>query len=324
MLKPQLDSNNYLNENEIGLNRDIDNTIFLMNFELMNLCDNKNLQILDLSNEINGKFINISNLIMEKTNILKEHIKNDYLNFISDEIISKFDDFYWDVKMRCEKYNEHISEFKKTIFDIFKINGSFDKLKDLLSLFDSKNHKGKDVLFNQPFFIKMNDLSSLKSDRSSRNLFKPHGKTRSSSKKRFIRQNSQNSSLKEKEIKKKEKNKINKLLNKGDDRYNRRKLNNICTKNGMRRSNSNLFDKNKTLNSSNNTLYKSKDDIVLDQRILQRFFAYSIIDFYSKNFKIINFNDDTNCEACDSQNIYYINYKRDEFNNNSNTKRKKC
>lgn len=36
-----------------------------MNFELMNLCDNKNLQILDLSNQINNK---------------KEYIKNNKRN----------------------------------------------------------------------------------------------------------------------------------------------------------------------------------------------------------------------------------------------------
>ena len=150
---------NYLNDNEIGPNRDMDNTIFLMNFELMNLCDNKNLQILEISNEINNKIANISNKIEEKTNFLKNEIKNNYLDFDTKNLTSKFDDFYWDIKMRCEKYNEHISHFKDIILDIYRRNGSFDKLKDLLSLFDSKNHKGKDVLFNQQFFIKMNDLS---------------------------------------------------------------------------------------------------------------------------------------------------------------------
>ena len=268
----------YLNNNEIGPNRDIDNTIFLMNFELMNLCDNKNLQILDESNDINRKILNISNLIVKKTNSIKEIIKNDYLNFISDEIISKFDDFYWDVKMRCEKYNQHISQFKNTIYDIYKRNGSFDKLKDLLSLFDSKNHKGKDVLFNQPFFIKMNDLSSLKSDKSSKNLFKPHGKTRNASKNKFNRQNSQNSSMKAKEIKTNEKSKVNNLVNKVNDKNTNKIMNNIDSKNGMRRSNSNLFGKNET-NPINKSLYNDKDNIILDQRILQRFFAYSIIDF---------------------------------------------
>ena len=52
-----------INENEIGPNRDIENTVFLMNFELMNLCDNKNLQILEISNNINRKIKDMSKLI---------------------------------------------------------------------------------------------------------------------------------------------------------------------------------------------------------------------------------------------------------------------
>ena len=43
-----------VNENDTGPNRDLENTVFLMNFELMNLCDNKNLQIANISNNING------------------------------------------------------------------------------------------------------------------------------------------------------------------------------------------------------------------------------------------------------------------------------
>ena len=61
-----------VNENEVGPNRDIENTIFLMNFELMNLCDNKNLQILDISNNINNKIKNMSKLIEDNTNLFKK------------------------------------------------------------------------------------------------------------------------------------------------------------------------------------------------------------------------------------------------------------
>ena len=319
----------YLNDNEIGPNKDIDNTIFLMNFELMNLCDNKNLQILDISNEINNKISNISNIIEQKTNLLIEKIKNDYLNFGPNGIISKFDDFYWDIKIRCEKYNEHIQQFKNTIFDIYKRNGSFDKLKDLLSLFDSKNHKGKDVLFNQEFFIKMNDLSNLKSDKfkNSKNLFKSHGKIRSTSKNKIYKQTSQNISMKSKDSKSNEKMKIrNNLINKGIDKYNNKYSNNNETKNSIKRSNSNLYSKSNTLiNSLNDSLIIDKDNIILDQRILQRFFAYSILDFYSKYFKIINLDDDNNCDSYDIYNIYNRNKNDDENNRlkKKNTENKK-
>ena len=162
-----------------------------MNFELMNLCDNKNLQITEISNNINDKIVNMSKLIENNTNEFIQSLKTNYLSFNS-EIIQKFDDFYWDVKVRCEKYSEHISEFQNTIYDIYKKNGCLDKLKDLLSLFDSKNNKGKDVLFNQQFFIKMNDLSSLNTDvvkNMAKKIYISNGKIRTTSKGRFSPKN---------------------------------------------------------------------------------------------------------------------------------------
>ena len=32
------------------------------------------------------------------------------LNFKENSIIPKFDDFYWDIKIRCEKINENIDK----------------------------------------------------------------------------------------------------------------------------------------------------------------------------------------------------------------------
>ena len=321
---------NYLNDNEVGPNRDMDNTIFLMNFELMNLCDNKNLQILEISNEINNKITNISNKIKQNTLYLKEEIKNKYLDFDTENLTSKFDDFYWDIKIRCQKYNEHISNFKDTIYDIYKRNGSYDKLKDLLSLFDSKNHKGKDVLFNQQFFIKMNDLSSLEKNKTiSNSFFKAHGKKRSNSKK-MLRQNSQNNTMKSKGSKINDKtymnNNINKI-NKGIDKYNNKNVNNSDYKHIMKRNNSNLFGNNisriNSLNTFNNAIILDKNNIVLDQRVLQRFFAYSILDFYSKYFKIINYDDDTNYETIDIHNIYNKNDNNNNKKESSNKSKSK-
>ena len=117
-----------INDNDIGPNRDLENTVFLMNFELMNLCDNKNLQITEISNNINDKIVNMSKLIENNTNEFIQSLKTNYLSFNS-EIIQKFDDFYWDVKVRCEKYSEHISEFQNTIYDIYKKNGCLDKFE---------------------------------------------------------------------------------------------------------------------------------------------------------------------------------------------------
>ena len=59
----------------------------------------------------------MSTLIENNTNEFIESLKKNYLSF-DDEIVQKFDDFYWDIKVRCEKYSDHIIQFQNTIYDI--------------------------------------------------------------------------------------------------------------------------------------------------------------------------------------------------------------
>ena len=298
-----------INENEIGPNKDIENTVFLMNFELMNLCDNKNLQILDISNNINNKIKEMSKLIEEDTKSFTEHIKKNLFSF-DNEIIAKFDDFYWDIKVRCEKYTEHINQFQNTIYDIYKRNGCLDKLKDLLSLFDSKNNKGKDVLFNQQFFIKMNDLSSLNTDvvkNMAKKLYLSNGKIRTTSKNRFTSKsrfvNTGTQSEKKEESKKSStkmlgKTKSNNLMNKGSN-------DNINDNNNKEETK--LDNKKGQINISKiNPSIPKKENIILNQRLIQRFYAYSVLDYYSKYFKVNTDNQDTDV---DEENNIYMNNK---------------
>ena len=139
-------------------NVDLENTVFLMNFELMNLCDNKNLDVLDSINAIKSRINDYSSLVDTRTANIENEIEH-YLDI--DYALEKFDDFYWDVKLRANKYNEHIAQFRTSVFDIFKRNGNFEKLKDLLEIFDSKHKKGKDVLFNQEFFLNNTESNRL-------------------------------------------------------------------------------------------------------------------------------------------------------------------
>ena len=320
-----IDRYNYLKSNEIGDNKDLDNTIFIMNFELMNLCDNKNLQILDLSNQINKKIKNISNGINQTTEYMKEEIKKNYLNFKENSIMPKFDDFYWDIKIRCEKFNENIDKFKETICDIYKRTGSLDKLKDLLSFFDSKNKKGKDVLFNQQYFLKSKDLPNLEPDIGkimSKKLNKSFGKVRSTSKSKFNGQYSQTgSSIKTREIANSRDKIMLRNKQNGIDKYN---------KYGFRTMNSDSKLETKTINANvhredyntlNAELFNyntNKDNIILNQRVLQRFFAYFVLDFYSKYFKLIKPNKSENEFLEENpENIYY------QSNQNKNSSKKK-
>jgi hypothetical protein len=315
-----IDRYNYLKNNDISDNKDLDNTIFLMNFELMNLCDNKNLQILDLSNQINTKIKNISNLISQTTNNMLQEFKTNYLNFKENGIVLKFDDFYWDIKIRCEKFNENINRFKETIFDIYKRNHSFDKLKDLLSFFDSKNKKGKDVLFNQQYFIKSNDLTSLNNNMAKlmqQKLNKSLGKIRSNSKNKFNGHYSNTASTFKTRDNANSKDKVLLRNNQnGIDKYTKYgyKTMNSDSKIDLKTINTNInLDAFNTLNSENLNQITKKDDVILNQRVLTRFFAYFVMDFYSKYFKLIkpsedennNNNKDNNNYPEDSENIYY-------------------
>ena len=288
-----------INDNDIGPNRDLENTVFLMNFELMNLCDNKNLQITEISNNINDKIANMSKLIENNTNEFIQSLKTNYLSF-NNEIIQKFDDFYWDVKVRCEKYSEHISQFQNTIYDIYKKNGCLDKLKDLLSLFDSKNNKGKDVLFNQQFFIKMNDLSSLSTDvvkSMAKKIYISNGKIRTTSKGRFSPKTNLTSVSEKKEETKKEETQKSESKPLSPNRNENSEIKKPIS--------SYLLKKN-----LNNTLPR-KENIILNQRLIQRFYAYSVLDFYSKYFKI---HLDAQSTELDEENNIYLN--KDIYDNN--------
>ena len=320
-----IDRYNYLKSNEIGDNRDIDNTIFIMNFELMNLCDNKNLQILDLSNQINNKKKNISKIIKETTNYMLEEFKTKYLNFNENSIIPKFDDYYWDVKIRCEKFNENIARFKETISDIYKRIGTFDKLKDLMSFFDSKNKKGKDVLFNQQYFIKMNDLPNLNSNMAklmSKKLNKSLGKIRSTSKNKINGQYSNTASTFKTKDNLNSRDKILRNDKNGIDKYSQygyKTLNSdskIDTK--TMNVNTNLATFN-TLNNEKTTPILKKEDVTLNQRVLQRFFAYFVLDFYSKYFKLIKPTENENMYNQEEEENIYI--KSNQLKNGGDKKK---
>ena len=320
-----IDRYNYLKSNEIGDNRDIDNTIFIMNFELMNLCDNKNLQILDLSNQINNKKKNISKIIKETTNYILEEFKTKYLNFNENSIIPKFDDYYWDVKIRCEKFNENIARFKETISDIHKRIGTFDKLKDLMSFFDSKNKKGKDVLFNQQYFIKMNDLPNLNSNMAklmSKKLNKSLGKIRSTSKNKINGQYSNTASTFKTKDNLNSRDKILRNDKNGIDKYSQygyKTLNSdskIDTK--TMNVNTNLATFN-TLNNEKTTPILKKEDVTLNQRVLQRFFAYFVLDFYSKYFKLIKPTENENMYNQEEEENIYI--KSNQLKNGGDKKK---
>ena len=250
---------NIILNNENG-NIDLENTIFLMNFEIMNLCDNKNLDVLENINLIKYKINNYNNLVVKKT----ENKINEIKYFLDEDInIEKFDDLYWDVKLRINKYNEHIFKFQKLISDVYKKSGNLEKVNDMLDIFDSKNKKGKEVIFNQEYF--MNNVNNYN--------MKIKQKTRKNSKNKIHspKRNMSHSRSKTNIYN------IN-SINKEKECLTSRSNVNIISKNNN--SSVNIFNTNNVIHIIN----IPPDEIMLDNRIIQKFFAYSIYGLYSKFF----------------------------------------
>lgn len=132
-------------------NMDVLNTIFLMNFELMNLCDNKNLKVISTINSLKSNLEKYKQDISEKANSVKaeiEKIPND--TFIER---NKFDDFYWDVQQRITLYEKHINNIKMTVANSFNNTGDYSYLEEIVQLLDSKNKRGIDYIFNQAIHL---------------------------------------------------------------------------------------------------------------------------------------------------------------------------
>ena len=293
-----IDLNNkmLLEDNKIIQNRDLENTVFLMNFELMNLCDNKNLQVLDMINETKYKISLYIRNIQQKMNYITKELDNF---FDLNSFLTKYDDYYLDVKLRTKKYNEFIDKFKSILKEIIKKNGNLDKLKDFVELFDSKNKKGKDILFNQEYFTNYNNLNA------SQNKIDSNQKSRGNSKGKVKKY--KNSANSPKALIEKKNNQFSQLnvrcltynigIKNTRDNYKHKgnNVNNYKTikfnaKNKIYAHDSFIRD-NKLTNSFHKTYSQIKvnndncEDIILNQRIIQRFFAYSIYDLFSKCFK---------------------------------------
>ena len=83
-----------------------------MNFEIMNLCDNKNLDVLETINIIKYKINNYNTLVEKRTENKITEIKT----FLDEDFnLEKFDDLYWDVKLRIK-----LIQFKKLFLKFIK------------------------------------------------------------------------------------------------------------------------------------------------------------------------------------------------------------
>ena len=321
----QNEINNDYDENKEIKNKDLENTIFLMNFELMNLCDNKNLQVLDCINEMNYKINQLNKNFEEKKIIFSKEINN---LFDLSTCIFKFDDYYLDIKIRTKKYNDFINNFKTVLSGVIKKNGNLDKLKDLIGIYDSKNKKDKNIFYNQNYFKNYNNLkiSHNKNTSEKKSKSKSPQKTKLNSKKKSVKsQNYLNSPklLMDKKSNVGSKPNIRCLTYNSNKNMNKKSRDSCDKQRGKHNSyisNNKIYSKNKKLQNSfanTNCIHKSYsqlfdknekiDDIILNKRIIQRFFAYCIFDLFYKNF-----NNNINNQTTDINNNNNLN-KNNEY-----------
>ena len=345
-------NNNNIEQPEIFNNLDIENTIFIMNFDLMNLCDSKNLQVLDKINELTNKINSINDNLEKKTNELIDIINNYYNLEINNE---RYEDFYYDIKIRIQKYSQIIKQFQETISDIIIKNGNIDKIKELLDIFDSKNKKNKDIIFHQSFFL--NDNNQIENNSTPR-LTSSNEKEKE--KERKINNSKSNNYLLNSNNKEDNKNNNNLKVNlysnkKQNNSNNKNNINNLSSRSAKKIINNKknktdkiLFSPNKNKSNKFNNLFPSKlsenkgntnfntilsnrtissnkiniEDIILNNRIIQRFFAYSISDFYNQNILLDNSNLKKDEDIQNNKNLKKNNKLINTKTNFSNSKNK--
>ena len=333
-------------------NRDIENAVFLLNFELMNLCETKNLENIYYIKTIK-KRIELFN-----TKIQSELDKdmNTIFKFINLETKPEkyIENKYWDVEIRTKKYTEIINQFKETICDIYHRTGNLEKIKDLIDILDSKLKKNNKIIFGQKYFnkdkktIEVNNLNLNNKENISNN---EQRNTVNSRKRNNISATHKRTSSKAKSLKK-----YNTVRGKSSNKNKRNEnniknniqtltlSNDILLRNIIKNKNEKYNQTETNINNTNNAQVNQKklyqkminfqncipDDIILDKRVIQRFFAYSISEIYKKNFEKIDVNNtDIYYNIMNKDNIY-LNKERQSKNlkdmnnkniNNNNNKR---
>ena len=313
-------------------NRDIENSVFLLNFELMNLSDTKNLEninfIKNIKNRIDSFYTIVQTELIEDAKIISKFLNLD------TKPENREEDNYWDINTRTKKYSEIIQQFRETICDIYHRTGTLEKLRDLIDIFDSKLKKNNKILFDQEFFNNDNNIENNK-ENNKENISKNEQKNTIDSKKRNCSASNKRSSSKVKSLKK-----YNTVRDKSINKYKKNGNVNIQTltlssdiglRNIIKKKNENNYNKTltnvKTETNKNidNKIANQKminffncvsDDIILDKRVIQRFFAYSITELYNKHFSKIDLNNnDIYYKISIKDNIYFNRNSTNTANN---------
>ena len=133
---------------EIG-NNDYANIIFLTNYDLLRVINNKNKDIKNI-------FINIKDSIAKYKTEFSENVTNvkTVLNQLNESFKDKMrysdltDNHYKEVEDKMIKYNENIKNLKQTVFDSVLKHGNFEELEKLNTFHESKQKQNIENILN--------------------------------------------------------------------------------------------------------------------------------------------------------------------------------
>ena len=312
-----------INSDEIiNSNTDIENTIFLLNFELMNLCETKNLEIMNYMKELKEKINSFNNIIGQE---LAHNIDIVSKFFVFEMKSEPIEDYYWDIILRTKKYSEMIVHFKETITDILHRTGNLEKIKDLIDIFDSKLKKNNKVIFEQSYF---KDNNNAPNNKTNRGLQSPNNERIGRKRNTSFSNTRTNSKSKLYSHRGKSASKLKKGQNEPRTQLIRNNIGTLTLSNDLGlmnlQQNKNEILKTETgspLNTHGNLEHKKTtpitvfhkilsaknvlpEEIILNQRVLERFFAYSISELFSKNFAPLDPDDESNYIGPNKDNIY--------------------
>jgi len=277
-------------------NNDLDNSIFLLYYELNYLGFIKNKEMIKRMEKLKNDFVKYKESFENHKNQTIQHMQN-FLGL--EEPQTNLDDIYWDVKFRLKTYNEHIEKLKQNIYDIMKQSGGINDLKEVVNILDSKNKKGIQYIFNQDYFTKnQSNKNSNKNTSSSKDFSSPNYNLKNT---KTIEAKIGNKNYKKFSVNKKLILSGKKTLyDKSDRTHNYFSTTTHSKKNFSSNSNlqksglknfsgkSNSFLSFQSLEQSKIALKNlgihSYKDITLDDKVKKKYFTYSYIDLYNRLF----------------------------------------
>ncbi|MCQ2820324.1 MAG: hypothetical protein MJ252_23910 [archaeon] len=255
-------------------NQDKENTLFLMHFDIMQdyFKENQNYH-----NELNR----LRQLLKDFPVKIEADINKDLegiKQFLSLGLPDKFfDDFYEKPNTKLAKYIKHNNDFIKTITEIQNTKGDLKKVNDLVKIFDSKTIRGVDYLYSQPYFLEgLNKNTSSAKLNNNPNTIEARPNTSLRSAKKDLNGNNPSPN-----------DNISNCSSKRNLLSNRSLSSKRLSKKSLGKSASNLYDLKPVDEYAlgKGQLYKiGEEDVVLSKEFLQRYFYYSIMNFYNQNF----------------------------------------